>query len=133
MAFHNIRLESLKVGDEVAALSSAGFHGLRVAGYFQVIKADKLKVILQRKGDEHTMQFSVKTGKQWCEYKGAYDDGYGSLFLDTVERANEIKARQNHVAAMNNAWRELEKAVESKNIEQIKEMLAQVEQLNKGE
>jgi hypothetical protein len=69
----------------------------------------------------------VKTGDRWNDVKGKYE--YSDVWVESVEVGKDRISKRNAKAELNNAWRELEKAVESKNIEQIKAKLAEVEKL----
>lgn len=126
MSRHHIDLASLKVGDEVHIARTGTWEAMSI-GFFTVIKADKLKVILQRVNNDYQMRFSVKTGDCWNDREGKYE--YSSCWVESAEVGKDRISKRNAKAELNNAWRELEKAVESKNIEQIKAKLAEVEKL----
>lgn len=126
MSRHHIDLASLKVGDEVH-MARAGSWDVMSIGFFTVIKADKLKVIFQRVNNDHQIRFSVKTGDRWNDFQNKYE--YSDIWVESVEAGKDRISKRNAKAELNNAWKELEKAVESKNIEQIKEKLMEVEKL----
>ena len=113
---------TLKVDDEVAVFHH-GSWTTHSEGAYIVAKADKMKVVLKRKGDGYERTFSVKTRLE----KGATK--YHSPMIETIA---EMQARNTELEKERNirdAWTTLKEAVSQKNIAAAEAALAHIQLL----
>ena len=108
---------TLKVGDEVS-VARTGSWDTRSEGVYVVVKANKMKVVVQRKGDGYERSFSVK---RRCE-SGA-SDRWRSAYLETVADKEQREARQQRERDVKYAWAAVEQAGRDKNVSQLREAL----------
>ena len=108
---------TLKVGDEVS-VARTGSWDTRSEGVYVVVKANKLKLIVQRKTDGYERVFSVK---RRCEM-GA-EDRYRAAYLETVASKEQREARQQRERDVRSAWAAVEQAGRDKNVSQLREAL----------
>ena len=109
-------LTTLKVGDEVGIVRRNNLQGT-----YKVIKADKMKVVLER--NLHQRTFSVKTGLE----KGS--SLYYSADVITLDAYRAVEATINKTRAISAAWMEMENAVRTKNIADAEEALAKLKKV----
>ena len=108
---------TLKVGDEVS-VARTGSWDTRSEGVYVVVKANKMKVVVQRKGDGYERSFSVK---RRCE-SGA-SDRWRSAYLETVADKEEREARQRRERDVKQAWAAVEQAGRNKSVDSLREAL----------
>ena len=115
-------LTTLKAGNQVgiARVSSWSTHN---EGVYTVVKADKVKVVLQRASDKHERTFSVKTGDE----KGS--SKYKSAFLESVVGQEQRAKKLAHELQVKDTWTRLSDAAEGKSVEKAEAALAELKAL----
>jgi cation transport regulator ChaC len=118
----SIQVRDLKVGDKVAINSSSVF---AQRGYV-VTKADKMKVVLTR-GDNYERVYSVKRNCELATATRKYVDRYTYIITeDQAEAQAQAHLKRQNIDA---AYRKVEGAANSKNIEALRTAMAELETL----
>jgi hypothetical protein len=117
-----IRTRDLKLGDKIAICTSSVFP---IRG-FTVTKVNKVKVTLSR-GDKYDRVYSVKRDCELASDTRKYVDRY-SMFITEAEADQRAAAhlKQQNITA---AYRAVETAANSKNIEAMRSAMAALEAL----
>lgn len=117
----SISVASLTVGQEVA-LARSGSWDLHYQGVYTVTKANKIKVVLTRKGDGYERTFSVKRNCELPKTEGGYVERY--VHITTVEDMEQFNARRAEEQRMNGLWSDLKEAATRKNLFAAQTVLA---------
>ena len=115
---------TLQAGQEVSIARSGGWN-TSSQGVYKVIKANKVKVVLERADitDRFTREFSVKTKK---ELGVSYDTrSYIETLADKLKRDVEQYKQQK----LGIAWVNLQQAVQGKDLNKIKQSITELENL----
>lgn len=116
---------TLKVGDQVT-ISCVRSWNIAYQGIYNVVKADKVKIVLRREGDGYERVFSVKTG-----YEKSYDGKY-------IEKHTRIEPVENMIAhnkkmdkerAINSIWSKIQNAANRKRYNELKEVFAELQEV----
>lgn len=116
---------TLKVGDEVG-VARTGSWNIHSEGIYTVVKANKMKIVVQRVSDGYQREFSVK---RRCE-AGA-SDRYRGAYLESVETKRARDAQQQREREVRSAWAAVEQAGRDKNISKLRQAVADLELLVK--
>lgn len=119
-------LNTAKVGDTVS-VARYGSWNVMSQGTYLVVKADKVKVVLQRVSDGYERTFSVRTGLEKSKLKSSYVDR--NTFVETVAEMEAREARVNAERARKQAWNNVEAAAKNNNLEALREAVAALEAL----
>ena len=119
----NLKYADLTVGQEVAVSRSLGGWSIHNAGVYVVSKANKLKVVLQRVSDGYTREFSVKREAELGRYNGGRD-----AFIESVADMQRREARYAAERNRKQAWIDAEQAARDRNLDQLRAMVAKLEQ-----
>ena len=112
---------TLQVGQEVAVIRANNW-STSSQGIYKVIKVNKVKVVLERE-DGVQREFSVKTKK---ELGISYDS---KSFIETLGDKLKRDAEQYRQQKLGIAWVNLQQAVQGKDLNKIKQSMAELEQL----
>ena len=112
---------TLQVGQEVA-VTRANNWSTSSQGIYKVIKVNKVKVVLERE-DGVQREFSVKTKK---ELGISYDS---KSFIETLGDKLKRDAEQYRQQKLSTAWVNLQQAAQGKDLNKIKQSMAELEQL----
>lgn len=113
----------LAVGDQVA-VARMGSWDVHSEGVYTVVKADKIKVIVQREGDGYERTFSVKKRSEMGK-----DDRYRAAYLEPVADKAARDALQQRRRDVNRAWSAAEQAARDKKVSALRAALADLELL----
>lgn len=119
-----LNIETLKVGDKVA-VACPGNWMTHSEGIYTVVKANKVRIVVQREVDSYQREFSAKSGRELNKTYGVYRCPYLEPVSEQTAR-NEYLQRQREI---NNAWSVLKKAAASENIQQVDEAVAALKKL----
>ena len=108
----------VRAGQTVALMSN----GRHPQGLYTVTKADKMKIVVQRVGDNYERSFSVK---KECEIN-SYSTRYNTDYIESVEVYEEIQAANDLQATRNKLWRDLDAAVNTRNVAKCQELILQL-------
>ena len=114
---------TLKVGDQVAVARS-GTWSTHNQGIYTVVKANKLKIVVQRNSDGYERTFSVKRS---CE--AGTLSRWDSAFLEPVEEQQARIATREHAASIRMQWSKMESAVSNKDLAALKELITELDAL----
>lgn len=112
---------TLKVGDQVAVAYPGGW-SIMNQGVYRVVKANKMKVIVERITDGYLREFSVK---RRCEM-GALDR-FRAAYLETVAEQEARIERRQQEAAKRQAWSAVEQAARDKDFTALQKAMAVLE------
>ena len=112
---------TLNIGQEVAVARSGNW-STSSQGVYKVIKLDKVKLVLERE-DGVQRSFSVKTKK---ELGVSYDS---KSFVETLGDKLKRDAEQYRQQKLASAWVNLQQAAQGKDLNKIKQSLAELENL----
>jgi hypothetical protein len=115
---------TLTVGQKVA-VARTGSWDTQNQGIYTVVKANKVKVVVARDTDGYERTFSVKKRAEMSITSSTYNYAY----LETVEEQQARINRRLNEGKIRNAWLNVEKAAGSKNIEQLRQYMAELEQM----
>jgi hypothetical protein len=114
----------LVVGQEVAVSRCGSWH-THNEGVYTVVKANKLKVVLQRVSDGITREFSVKRGVEL----GKGDSRWSSSFIETVADMQHREAQYAEERERRRTWEEAAQAVRNKDLTLLKDIVAKLSQV----
>lgn len=110
---------TLKVGD-IVAVARHGSWDISNQGEYRVAKVNKVKVVVERVGDNYQREFSVKK-------RSEMGSSFHNAFLETVEEQQaRIAARQREVAKRR-AWSAVEQAARDKDYTALQQAVANLE------
>lgn len=115
---------ALKVGDMVA-VARHGSWNITNQGIYVVSKVNKVKVTVQRIGDNYERVFSVRKRREL----NGFDDEYYSAFLETVEEQTARENQRRREVEVKNMWREAEGAATRRNLTQLKDLVEKLSQV----
>ena len=113
----------VKAGDKVAVARMGSWH-THSEGVYTVVKADKMKIVIQRESDGYERTFSVK---RKCEL--GKENSWRSAYLESVEDKEARDARLQKEREVRDAWKQAEQAAANKNLSALKQALADLEVL----
>ena len=114
---------TLKTGDKVAVARSGSWSTHR-EGIYTVIKANKVKIVVQREHDGYLREFSVA---RRCEMGAT--DRYRAAYLESVEVNAARDAHMSREREIRAAWRDIEQATAAKNMVALRAAMAHLETL----
>ena len=114
---------TLKVGDEVG-VARTGSWDVHSEGVYVVVKANKMKLVVQRKTDGYERVFSVK---RRCEADAS--DRYRAAYLESVADLQQREARKQREREVRSAWAAVEQAGRDKNMSKLRQAVADLELL----
>lgn len=114
---------TLTVGQKVA-VARTGSWRTSDEGIYTVVKANKVKVVVARDTDGYERTFSVKKRVEMNNTSHYY-----SAYLETVEEQQARIDRRLNEGKIRNAWLNVEKAAASKNLEDLRKYMAELEAL----
>ena len=114
---------TLKVGDQVAVARSGNWN-IQNQGIYTVVKANKIKIVVQRNSDGYERSFSVKRG---CEVGS--DSRWESAFIEPVEEQKKRIAKREHEASIRMQWSKMESAVANKDLAALKALITELDAL----
>ena len=114
---------TLKCGDLVA-VARPGSWGVMNEGNYIVVKANKMKVVVERASDRYQREFSVK---RRCEAKST--DRYHAPYLELPETQAARIERRNQEVAKRQAWSAVETAAVQKDIAALRRAVAALEEM----
>lgn len=117
-----LNCKDVKVGDRVAVARS-GSWSTHSEGVYRVVKADRVKLILQRESDQYQRIFSVKKNREMGP------DTYRAAFLESIEEMEQRQAALAHRRALTEAWGLVQTAAGNCNIEQLDSATASLKRL----
>ena len=103
----------LNVGDKVTVARYRNFGGVSLQGIYDVVKVDKMKVVLRRESDGYERVFSVKTGIE----KGS--SRYKSAIIESLEDNDEREVQRAQLAKLNESWTNVQNAAGRKNLKDL--------------
>lgn len=112
---------ALKVGDAVA-VARYGTWNISNQGIYVVVKVDKIKVVVQRVGDNYERSFSVRKRHELGVHAALRNDTFLEAVEDQTARA-ELRRRDTEIA---NMWRQAEAAAAQRNFDKLKSMVDQL-------
>lgn len=118
-------ISKLCAGDRVA-VARHGSWSVHREGIYMVVKADKVKIVLERESDGYVRTFSTKTGIERGGIRSR------PAFIETV---SEYEAREEQLSKerkIRDLWDELELNVLSKNLAAIRDKIAAIESLKES-
>lgn len=111
----------LAVGEEVA-VSRSGNWRTHNEGVYTVVKANKLKIVLQRVSDGYTREFSVKRRVEL----GKMETRWSSPFIETVADMEKREAQYAAERDRKQAWSDLEQAARDRSPAKVREAMAKL-------
>lgn len=117
-----LNVSELKIGDRVGVARNGTWRS-RSEGVYTVVKANKVKIVVERETDRYQREFSVKKNRE----SGTQDRGYYTAFLESLEDANQRAEANNRERARNELWKRAEQAVASKDAQALRAVVAEME------
>lgn len=114
---YNLDYTKLAVGDQVA-VARTGSWVTQSEGVYTVVKADKMKIVVQREGAHWPRVFSVKKRREMS--KGEYRSAYLESVEDCLARES-LRVRERQV---NLAWAAVEQAGRDNKVDDLRAALA---------
>lgn len=115
---------ALAVGQEVA-VSRSGNWRTHNEGVYKVVKANKLKVTLERVSDGYVREFSVKRRVEL----GKMESRWSSPFIESVAEMQRREAVYAAERDRKQAWADAEQAARDKDLTKLKVIVAKLEQM----
>jgi uncharacterized protein YceH (UPF0502 family) len=115
---------TLKEGQYVA-VSRTGNWRTHNEGVYRVVKANKLKVVLERQVDGYTREFSVKRRVEL----GKNESRWSSPFIEAVADMEKREAQYAAERDRKQTWSEAEQAARDKDLAKLKVIVAKLEQM----
>ena len=112
---------ALKVGDVVAVARYRTWN-ISNQGIYVVVKVDKIKVVVQRVGDNYERSFSVRKRYELGVLAALRNDTFLEAVEDQTAR-EELRRRDTEIA---NMWRQAESAAAQRNFDKLKSMVDQL-------
>jgi hypothetical protein len=123
-----IAAKNLTVGQEVAVARSGSWN-ISSLGVYTVTKVNKMQAELVRKGDGYTKTVSVKTDR-FADFEGKFTER--DTFIEDLSSAQARQEAKVKEQDRRLAWKELEQAGASKNIEAARAAMAKLEEIAKS-
>jgi hypothetical protein len=118
-----VKYAELTVGQEVA-VSRSGNWRTHNEGVYKVVKANKLKVVVQRISDGYIREFSVKRGVEL----GKSETRWSSPFIETVAEMQRREATYAAERDRKQAWADAEQAARNKDLDALKDIVDRLSQ-----
>ncbi len=112
-------LNNIQVGQQVA-VASHGSWAIQNQGFYFVIKANKVRIVIQRDADLYERTFSAKTG---LELNGG---AYRPAFLESVEDQQKRNQADAEIQRQRDLWSQAHQAVQVKDLHTLESVLAEL-------
>ena len=114
-----LNLNHIQVGQQVA-VASYGSWAIQNQGFYYVIKANKVRIVIQRDTDLYERTFSAKTGLE-------LNSGvYRPAFLESVEDQQRRNQADAEIQRQRDLWSKAHRAVEVKDIDTLESVIAEL-------
>lgn len=120
-----MKLSELVVGQQVAVGGHGGGRIMNL-GIYTVVKANKLKIVLERVGDGYVREFSIKRG---VELGNKARGAARSPFIESVEDLHRREAAYAAERDRKDVWMAAEQAAREKDLAKLKDMVSKLEHM----
>ena len=110
---------------DLVAVARTGSWGIMNEGHYFVVKANKVRVVVERACDGHQRVFSVRRREEITRD----NVGYHTAFLESVEEQDRRIKKKIHEQAVCAAWKNLEHAGRDRSLQSVRAALQNLESL----
>lgn len=121
---YGLNYATLAVGQEVA-VSRSGNWRTHNEGVYTVVKANKLKVVLQRVSDGYQREFSVKRKVEL----GKSESRWNSPYIESVQDMQRREAQYAAERDRRQTWADAEQAARDKDLTKLKAIVDKLSQI----